>query len=150
MNALLRSGKCREEKTWGKTENGSEKPHQINRGLENKVSHGVTWCDSLGPLLTVLTMACLLSRPTNYAFQSLALEKECCTWPKVWFKFFGFGCCFLWCEVQHYSTLLRTKRTTVTLNALVGTLELKMLVSDTIWFGQRQSHAVCVCVGLLF
>lgn len=87
MDALLRSGKCREEKTWGKTENGSEEPHQINRGMENKVSHGVTWCDSLVPLLTVLMIACLLSCPTKHAFPSVALEKECCTWPKVWFKF---------------------------------------------------------------
>lgn len=98
INALLRSGKCREEKTWGKTENGSEKPHQINRGMENKVSHRVTRCDSLVPLLTVLIIACLLSCPTKYAFPSIALEKDCCTWPKVWFKFLplvfsGVKCC---------------------------------------------------------
>lgn len=151
IHALLyRSGKCREEKTWGKTENGPEKPHQINRGMENKVSHWGTWCNAIVPLLIVLIITRLLSCPTNYVVPFIVLEKECCTWSKVWFKSLLCSCCFLWCEVLHYTTLLRTKCTT----AAVCVIE--CICQDTpedagVWYylvWTRKASVVCVCFDL--
>lgn len=96
-SCFFRFGKRREEETWGKTENGSEKSHQIHRGMENKVCH---WDEVyvLAPLLTSFAnfihvvfyyfLHPLLNLKRNSALGPRFGSKLC-----LLFVFFGVKCC---------------------------------------------------------
>lgn len=69
VSTAVRSGKCWEEETWGKTEDGPEESHQINRGMESEVSLWEMKFKSIvgGHWL----IAYMLSSAINYAFNLL-------------------------------------------------------------------------------
>lgn len=135
---FYRSGKCREEEAWGKTENGPEKSHQVNRGMENKVSYWEMWSNVTAQLMILVFTKCLpivlcypLCLLLYYNYRNAPLG------PRFGSKLFLFGYCLLWCEMLPYSTLLRTECTTATmcleLEAFVNT---ELLKDTSVWYNK--------------
>lgn len=113
---LYRFGKCREEETWGKTENGTEKPHQIIRGLENKVSHRVIGCNAITLMICFLLIAslivlfCQLCCPLYYTWEGMLHLAQGLVQSFALLLLFS----LVWSAALHHTALLRTKCTTAT------------------------------------